>query len=174
MLYSGPVLWEKGGWLCLLCLDISRENETYDGTFEFPTLSHIYGESIRVLGRCRDRDMRLSAVWREDKGGSKWTCLPSAETHQTLGWWLSQAEPKRWLGGAVWLHRLRGELEVPRLHILVWFISFSSLYYWNSKLHFMLVIRWMLLLFPQEKLISVCGCASTVVPVFFECVHVCL
>lgn len=35
----------------------------------------------------------------------------------------------------------------------------------------MLVIRSLLLLFfPQEKLISVCGCASTMVPVFFECV----
>lgn len=34
----------------------------------------------------------------------------------------------------------------------------------------MLVTRWMLLISPHEKLISVCGCASTVVPVFFECV----
>lgn len=128
------------------------------------------------VGRCRHRDVRLGALEREDrKDGSKGT-LPASSRGLTYSWncGCPQAEPKVVAGVAVRWIGSEERVRNSHLHILVWFVSFSFSCYCNSKL----ILCWSLgecySFFSQEKLISVCGCASTVVPVFFECVHVCL
>lgn len=92
-----PVVWEKGGWLCLLCWDRSRGNETYGGTFEFPILFHICIESIRVTGQMQRQGHEAQcSVKGRQQVEAKEPCLPSAETFnprtvappgQGLQWW---------------------------------------------------------------------------------------
>ena len=149
MLCSGPVLWEKGGWLCLLWWDESWGDETHSGTFASPVLFYICIESIGVT-----RQVKSQEAWCIGKGRhNRWkqrnlACLQQ-KTHLILELWLFSGRAKG--GGEVWLCDQIGSEERVRnfrLHILVWFVSFSSLYYWNSKLHFTLVIRRMLLISP--------------------------
>lgn len=82
LLSLGPVLWEKGGWLCSLRRDKSWGNETYSGTFEFPILFPV---CRRVIRQYRDRDMGLQAVGKDDrKDGSKGV-LPAFRRTLTRG-----------------------------------------------------------------------------------------
>lgn len=97
--------------------------------------------------------MRLSAVSREDiTMEAKESCLPSAENSPNPRTVAPSRQSLRCWRVAAWLNRLKGEFRIPVYILLVWFVSFSSLYYWDSELHFMLVVRWILLIFPQDKL----------------------
>lgn len=79
-----------------------------------------------------------------------------------------QEWPCGWIGS-------EESVRTSRLRILVWFVSFSSLYYWNSELHFMLVIRWVLLIFPPReahKCVWVCKHSGAYVVWVCPCVSV--
>lgn len=130
---------------------------------------------MRVIRQCRDRDVGLGSGGRGRY--NEWerrSPVCQQNTHLRLDLWLPVGRAKH--GGQKWPHHWTSSEERVRnshLHTLVWFISFSSLYYWNSELHFMLVIRWMLLTFPPlEKLLSVWVCKHNGACVFW--VSVCV